>query len=727
MKKIFVAILFAWVFFVVTNDLSAWVFNNPHDESNFENARFSAFSSPPKTLDPARAYSSDEMVFIEQIYEPPIQYHYLKRPYTLIPLTAESMPEITYFDKSHRKLSPPIDYAKVSYTLYDIKIKPKIMYQEHPCFAKNNKGSFVYHGLKVSDLDDIEGLEDFKEKGTRELTAYDYAYQIKRLAHPKTSSPIYGIMTGYIEGLSELADKLKEEQNNLEQNKDFFLDLRKFDLSGVKVLSRYHYQIKVKGIYAQFIYWLAMPFFSPMPWEADLFHSQEDMDEKNLTLDWYPIGTGPYLMEKNNPNKEMVLARNKHFHPEYYPEEGEKGDLEKGFLEDAGKKIPFIDRFIFSLDKESIPRWNKFLQGYYDKSGITADSFDQAIKIDKNGDPILTEEFSRKGIRLQTTVSPSVYYMGFNMLDDVVGGQSERARKLRQAISVALDYEEYISIFMNGRGVSAQSPIPPGIFGYKKGQEGLNPYVFKWDSEKNRVKRRSLEDAKLLMKEAGYVDGIDPNTKQLLILNYDVTASGSPGDQSRLNWMRKQYAKIGIQLNIRSTQYNRFREKVRTGNAQIFSWGWLADYPDPENFLFLLYGPSGKVKFGGENAANYSNKEFDQLFEVVKNLPNGSKRQALIDEMLEILRRDSPWLWGFHTIDFTLSHHWNRASKPHAMARNVFKFERIDTKKRAVLRNYWNNAQVFPLVLLLLGIFGISFPLVKVYRKRENTSTIKRL
>ena len=127
-----------------------------------------------------------------------------------------------------------------------------------------------------------------------------------------------------------------------------------------------------------------------------------------------------------------------------------------------------------------------------------------------------------------------------------------------------------------------------------------------------------------MLAQAGYPGGIDPKTNLPLLLHYDVATSSSPDDKARFHWLRKQFAKIGIALDIRSTLYNRFREKVRTGKAQIFSWGWMADYPDPENFLFLLYGPNGKVKNGGENAANYSNETVDELYEQIKNLPNGN-------------------------------------------------------------------------------------------------------
>src|SRR4030065_2464656 len=58
-----------------------------------KNYFYTTFTEPPKHLDPARAYSSDEYGFLSQIYETPLQYHYLTRPYTLIPLTVEDVPE----------------------------------------------------------------------------------------------------------------------------------------------------------------------------------------------------------------------------------------------------------------------------------------------------------------------------------------------------------------------------------------------------------------------------------------------------------------------------------------------------------------------------------------------------------------------------------------------------------------------------------------------------------
>ena len=211
-----------------------------------------------------------------------------------------------------------------------------------------------------------------------------------------------------------------------------------------------------------------------------------------------------------------------------------------------------------------------------------------------------------------------------------------------------------------------------------------------------------------------------------MLLNYDVTAIGGPDDNARFDWYRKQFAKLGIQLNIRSTQYNRFQDKVRNGDAQIFSWGWLADYPDPENFLFLLYGPNGKVKFGGENAANYANPKFDVLFDKMKNLPNGPQRQKVIDQMVALVRQDSPWIWGFHAKDFYLNHVWMRISKPNAMANNKLKYERIDPNLRAQKRRQWNQPVLWPLGVMAVILLAILIPAFITYWRNEHQTGIRK-
>jgi len=680
---------------------------------------YSAFSERPKHLDPARSYSENEYVFLGNIYEPPLQYHYLKRPYQLEPQTAVAMPRVRYFDAKGHELPANAEVSKIVVSEYEIRIKPGIHYQPHPAFAKDAQGKPRYIPIDPDALAAIDKFEDFAETGTRELTAADYVYQIRRLAHPRVQSPILGLMADYIIGLKDLAKSLGEAAK--QAPKDVYLDIGKFDFPGAYTVDNTTYRVRIKGKYPQFIYWLGMPFFAPVPEEAERFYRQPGMAERNFTLDWQPVGTGAFYLAENDPNRVMRLEKNPHYREDFYPAEGDPGDAEAGLLADAGKRLPLVDTVIYSLEKEDVPYWNKFLQGYYDASGVSSDSFDQAIRMNAKGEPDLTEDMRRRGILLATAARPSLNYMGFNMLDPVVGGYSERTRKLRQALSIAIDYDEFISIFLNGRGFPGQGPLPPGIFGHKDGEAGVNPVVFDWQA--GRVQRRSLDIAKKLLAEAGYPNGRDARTGQQLTLYFDTPASG-PEAKSRMDWFRKQFAKLEIQLVVRATDYNRFQDKMLKGSEQIFEWGWNADYPDPENFLFLLYGPNKKVGSGGENAANYQNPEFDRLFEKMKDMENGPERQAVIDRMVRLAREDAPWIYAFHPKSFGLRHAWVSNAKPNLMAHNTLKYRRIDPAARAAYQAEWNRPVWWPIGVTVILLVAAIWPAVAAYRKRQQSRAV---
>jgi oligopeptide transport system substrate-binding protein len=678
------------------------VLNNPYpsSESN-EQIYYSSFAEQPKTLDPARSYVVNELLFTEQIYEPGLQYDYLKRPYTLVPRTFLETPEVRYERKN----------GKIIASIYTIHIKPGIYYQPHPAFAKTPDGAYQYYPLKTHGM---KILSDFKSEGTRELVAEDYVYEIKRLANPAVNSPIYGLMGEYIAGFKDYAKKLPNHGR-----KHAYIDLRAYDLAGAYAIDKYTYEVRLNGEYAQFMYWLAMPFFAPIPWEADRFYSQAAMRDTNLSFDWYPIGTGPFMLVENNPSRRMVLVKNPNYHEVHYPNTGSAEDKEKGYLRHAGKRMPFIDKAVYTLEKEAIPRWIKFLQGYFDFSGLTADSFDSAVQITKEGEPILTPEMRARGIRLTEVNEPMIRYIGFNMLDPVVGGRSMRARKLRQALAIAVNFEENIAIFLNGRGTPAQGPLPPSVFGSLPGEAGMNPYVYTWGE--HGPSRRSIEDARALMREAGYPGGRDPKTGRALILHYDVAATGGPEEKAALNWMRKQFRKLGIALDVRATHFNRFQEKIQSGNAQIFTWGWIADYPDPENFMFLFYGPNARHPHGGENSSNYANPKYDALFLKMKNLPNGEARQALINQMLEILRYDVPWIFGLHGKSIMLSQQWTSPMKSDALVSDILKYIAVDVPLRNQLRAAWNPPVWWP-----IGLFGLLcvlflLPFVHAYYKQQRS------
>lgn len=184
-------------------------------------------------------------------------------------------------------------------------------------------------------------------------------------------------MVNYLPGLKDFAVQVRAEDKRLRadlkpSDRDLpFLDLRKFELKGVSAPDKHTLRLEVKGKYPQFPNWLAMTFFAPVPWEAEAFYAQKGMAKNNLSLNYWPVGTGPYMLVESIENRKHVMERNPNFRKtELYPCTGEPGDEAKGFLKDCGKPLPFIDRIEITAEKESVPLRTKFLQGYYDSPQI---------------------------------------------------------------------------------------------------------------------------------------------------------------------------------------------------------------------------------------------------------------------------------------------------------------------------------------------------------------------
>lgn len=201
------------------------------------------------------------------------------------------------------------------------------------------------------------------------------------------------------------------------------------------------------------------------------------------------------------------------------------------------------------------------------------------------------------------------------------------------------------------------------------------------------------------------------------MLYYDAMQGG--GSNPQFDWMRRQMNKIGVQLDLRSTDYNRFQDKMTRGAAQIFLWGWNADYPDAENFLFLLYGPNAKAKGGGENAANYDSPEFNKLFEQMKFLDDGPEKEKLIARMVEVVQRDAPWMFGFFPMSGGAYQQWVGNAKPTQMVRNTLQYLKLDPALRQQKIDEWNFPRWWPIGLFVLLLALAIWPSYVALKRRE--------
>jgi ABC-type transport system substrate-binding protein len=292
------------------------------------------------------------------------------------------------------------------------------------------------------------------------------------------------------------------------------------------------------------------------------------------------------------------------------------------------------------------------------------------------------------------------------MEDPVIGAPAgDKGRKLRQAMSLAIDVEDYLRLFTNGRGVAAQTPIPPGLFGYDK--DYRNPF-----------RQPDLKKARELLAEAGYKGGIDPATGRPLRLSFDV---GNTTAEALLQYEHHVVAwrQIGLDVQINATTYNQFQDKVRRGAYQIFAWGWIADFPDPENFLFLLICENARSKNNGPNTAGFCNPEFDDLYRAMKVLPNSERRRELIGRMVKILETERPWIELYHREDYGLRHAWMLNAKSMGISVPINKYEDVAPDVRRRLQAEWNAPVRWPLYLLLAALAAAVVPAVRTYYRER--------
>ena len=251
--------------------------NSPHASgAEKTNTFFTAFQErSPKYLDPTASYSLDETPYTYAIYEPLYRFHYLKRPYEVAPRAAEAVATPRYYDKDGRELPADAPGDQIAESVYDIRLRKGILYAPHPAFAKDEAGNLRYHALTPEELGDKRTPFDFEHRGTRELTAHDYVYGIKRLATTRIKSPSFSPMAEHIKGLKDYGELISKEDEKLRNGKPLtdrnlpFLDFRQFPLAGVEAIDDHTLRIRLDGKYPQFKYWLTMSFFSPVPWEVD--------------------------------------------------------------------------------------------------------------------------------------------------------------------------------------------------------------------------------------------------------------------------------------------------------------------------------------------------------------------------------------------------------------------------------------------------------------------------
>ena len=441
----------------------------------------------------------------------------------------------------------------------------------------------------------------------RELTAEDYVYSLKRLIDPKLRSPWAFLVEGKFVGLDELAAKAKASGS-------FDYDAK---IPGIEALDRHTIRFRLKATDYNLPYILAHEPTAAVAREVIAKYAEVDGRAQAN-----PVGTGPYRLVRWVRSSKIFLEANPHFRGFTWDFASDDPADAPLIREMKGKSMPAVGRVEISIIEEDQARLLAFQNGEIDIMNMEGPL---APKVLDGAN--LRPEMKAKGVKLSRQIDPEISYTYWNMQDPVVGGLTREKVALRRAMAMSYDVAEEIRVIRNGQAIEANFPIPPGVVGH---DPAWKPGI-----------THDPAGANALLDRFGYKRGADgwrtlPDGKPLV-----VKLSSRPdtlGRQQDELW-KKSLDRVGIRMDVHKDKFPELIKAEKQCKLQMRVAAWIADYPDGDNFMQLLYGPN---TFQSNNACAKI-PEFDRLYEKSVAIPPGPERDALYREMTKVMEAYAPW------------------------------------------------------------------------------------
>ncbi len=431
-------------------------------------------------------------------------------------------------------------------------------------------------------------------------------------------------------------------------------------IAGLQAIDRHTLRIRLNAPDYNFLYVLAMT--------ATGAQAREVVEAAGADTDAHPVGTGPFVLREWSRSHKIVIERNPNYREETFDEEPGDDPYDREIAAALkGRRLPVLDRIVFYPIDAAQPRFLAFLNKEHDLYEEMSSEF---INVAAPGGK-LAPGLAKQGIRMWRVSDPEVTYDAFNMNDKVVGGYTPERAALRRAMILGYNRAEEIRIVRKGQAVPAQSPIGPGVAGYHAEFRSAA-------TEYNPARAKALLDL------FGYIDRDNDGYREKpdgseLVIEY-ASDGGSPDKRVLAELWKKSMDRIGIRLRIKFAPFAENLKAAKLGRLQMRGQAWIADYPDAENFLQLLYGPNG----GQSNDSFFRLPEFDSLFDAARRLPDGSERDRIYARMIRLELGYAPWGLGVHRVFTHLAHPWVIGYKrPPINQGMIYKYLDVDAAMRA--------------------------------------------
>ena len=393
---------------------------------------------------------------------------------------------------------------------------------------------------------------------------------------------------------------------------------------GVTALNDSTLQIELAHPTADFLSRLALPFAAVFPKEAVEYYKGEIL--------YHTVGTGPYKLRALKQDDAVILVRN----DKYWGKD------------EFGNQLPYMDGIKVSFIKEDKTEMLEFQKGNFDmKYRLPFDMIDDIIDDHKQ----LKGEY--KKYILQTMPELTTQFYGFLVQDKVFGDKN-----VRLAFNYAIDRAKIADYTAKGEGIPCFNGIVPlGMPGYDNSL--VKGYSF------------DVARAKAYLAKAGYPDG-----KGFPKVALETNSGGGRNEKVAETIQKMLIENLGINVEITQVVWAQHTNNVETGKANFWRYAWIADYPDPINFLNLLYGKNVPETFEEASYTNpfrYVNSAYDALYEKALATQNAVARNKIYAQLDQMVVDDAPFLPIYYSVNRRLVQPYVRNLYANGMEFRMFK------------------------------------------------------
>ncbi len=458
----------------------------------------------------------------------------------------------------------------------------------------------------------------FKNGKGRELTAQDVVYSFTRICDARTRTLGAEYFKEKVRGAKEYYDASIEAQANN-------APIKVSGIPGFVAVDNYTFRIDLVKPFAPFEFYVTLG--------VTLIHPKEAVEKYGKDFFQHPVGTGPFKFVSWSPERECVLTRNTHYW-------GKDKD---------GNQLPYLDGITFSFMKDITNQFVACKNGNLEESyRIPSEFFEDVVDQNKKVKPAYAN------YKVLNIPALSTQYYGMLYSGKVFGNIN-----LRKALNMGIDRSQIRKFVLKSQsaGPGIHGLVPPTMVDYNGTQ--IKGYDF------------DLEQARALLAQAGYPGG--KGLEITLQLN-----NGGGRNLQLAEAIQSQLKKnLGIEVKLKQVEFARHLDEVDAGKVEFFRLGWIADYPDPESFLNLLYGklvPTNANQPSPINHTRYKNPAFDVIFEQALSETDRLKRMELYRKAEQIAINDAPMMVLQYDEDWRLVQDYVEGYVTNAMDKRMYKF-----------------------------------------------------